>query len=67
MSEAPFSPLTEAQIEEIAERAANKSVAKLTDQVYREVGKNVLQKFTYVVGAIAVALFLWLQSKGLIK
>ncbi len=67
MSEAPFSPLTEAQIEEIAERAANKAVAKLTDQVYREVGKNVLQKFTYVVGAIAVALFLWLQSKGLIK
>lgn len=67
MSKAPFSPLTEAQIEEIAERAANKSVAKLTDQVYREVGKNVLQKFTYVVGAIAVALFLWLQSKGLIK
>lgn len=67
MSEAPFSPLTEAQIEEIAERAANKAVAKLTDQVYREVGKNVLQKFTCVVGAIAVALFLWLQSKGLIK
>lgn len=67
MSDAPFSPLTEAQIEEIAERAANKAVAKLTDNVYREIGKNVLQKFIYVVGAIAVALFLWLQSKGLIK
>lgn len=67
MSETPFSPLTEAQIEEIAERAANKAVAKLTDQVYREVGKNVVQKFTYIVGAIAVALFLWLQTKGIIK
>lgn len=67
MSETPFSPLTEAQIEEIAERAANKAVAKLTDQVYREVGKNVIQKFTYIVGAIAVALFLWLQTKGIIK
>lgn len=67
MSDLNFSPLTEAQIEEIAERAANKAVAKLTDQVYREVGKSVVQKFTYIVGAIAVALFLWLQTKGLIK
>lgn len=67
MSDSTFSPLTEAQIEEIAERAANKAVAKLTDQVYREVGKNVVQKFIYVVGAISVALFLWLQTKGLIK
>ena len=62
-----FSPLTEEQIEEIAERAANKAVARLTDHVYREVGKNVVEKFVYVVGAISVALFLWLQGKGLIK
>lgn len=67
MSNSNFSPLTEAQIEEIAERAARKAVEKLTDNVYREIGKSVLQKFVYVVGAIAVALFLWLQSKGLIK
>lgn len=67
MSEPNFSPLTEAQIEEIAERAANKAVAKLTEHVYREVGRNVVQKFTYIVGAVAVALFLWLQTKGLIK
>ena len=67
MREPNFSPLTEAQIEEIAERAANKAVARLTDHVYREVGKNVVEKFVYVVGAISVALFLWLQGKGLIK
>ena len=67
MSDSNFSPLTESQIEEIAERAANKAVAKLTEHVYREVGRNVVQKFTYIVGAVAVALFLWLQTKGLIK
>lgn len=67
MNEPNFSPLTEAQIEDIAERAAAKAVARLTDNVYREVGKNVVQKFVYIVGAISVAFFLWLQSKGLIK
>lgn len=67
MNEPNFSPLTEAQIEDIAERAAAKAVARLTDNVYREVGKNVIEKFVYVVGAISVAFFLWLQGKGLIK
>ncbi|WP_374520398.1 hypothetical protein [Hydrogenophaga sp.] len=67
MTDANFTQLTESQIDEIAERAAEKAVAKLTEQVYREVGKNVVQKFVYVVGASSIALFLWLQSKGLIK
>lgn len=67
MSEPNTSPLTDDQIEEIAERAANKAVARLTDNVYREIGKNVIEKFVYVVGAISVAFFLWLQGKGLIK
>lgn len=67
MNDSNWGQLTDEQIERIAERAAEKAVAKLTDNVYREIGKSVLQKFVYVVGAIAVALFLWLQSKGLIK
>lgn len=67
MQDSGLTQLTEDQIDEIAERAAEKAVSKLTEQVYREVGKNVVQKFVYVVGASSVALFLWLQSKGLIK
>lgn len=67
MSESDFSPLTDAQVEKIAERAADKAVAKLTDRVYRDVGRNVIQKLFWVVGVVAVALFFWLQSKGLIK
>jgi hypothetical protein len=67
MSDSDFSPLTDAQVEKIAERAADKAVAKLTDRVYRDVGKNVIQKLFWVVGVVAVALFFWLNSKGLIK
>lgn len=67
MTESNFSPLTEAQIDDIAEKAANKAVAKLTDRVYRDVGKSVIEKFAWIVGVSAIALFLWLQAKGLIK
>lgn len=67
MQDSSLTQLTEDQIDEIAERAAEKAVSKLTEHVYREVGKNVVQKFVYVVGASSIALFLWLQSKGLIK
>jgi hypothetical protein len=49
-------------IEEIAERAATKAVAKITDQIYKDVGKTVVQKFIWTVGAIAVAGFLWVSK-----
>lgn len=67
MSESDFSPLTEAQIEKIAEKAAAKAVAKLTDHVYREVGKGVVTKLFWIVGVVCTAAFLWFQTKGLIK
>jgi hypothetical protein len=67
MSGSDFSPLTDAQVEKIAEKAADKAVAKLTDRVYRDVGRNVVQKLFWIVGVVSVALFFWLQSKGLIK
>lgn len=62
-----FSPLTDAQVEKIAEKAAERAVAKLTDRVYRDVGKNVVQKLFWIIGVVTVALYFWLQSKGLIK
>lgn len=52
-------------IEDIAERAATKAVAKITDQIYKDVGKTVIQKFIWTIGAIAVAGFLWVgKIKG---
>lgn len=67
MSDSDFSPLTDAQVEKIAERAAEKAVAKITDRVYRDVGKNVVQKLFWLIGVISIALYFWLQSKGVIK
>lgn len=59
--------LTEDQIEMIAEKAAEKAIEKLTSHVYQEVGKSVVSKLFYIVGACALGLWLWLKSKGIIS
>lgn len=57
--------LSEEQIELIAEKAAEKAVAKLTDHVYREVGKSVVSKLSWTVGVITLAAILYFkQLKG---
>lgn len=67
MNDSNWGQLTDEQIERIAEKAADKAVAKLTDHVYREVGKGVVQKLFYIVGAITLAAFLWFKSGGWVK
>jgi hypothetical protein len=62
----PQTTLTEEQIEEIAERAAERAMAKLTDHMYKQVGKSVVNKLFWVVGVISVGLYLWLKQKGLV-
>jgi hypothetical protein len=66
--QSPFIPatLTEDQIEEIAERAAERAMQKLTDHMYKQVGKSVVSKFFWIVGVISVGLYLWLKHKGII-
>ena len=58
--------LDDSELEKIAELAAEKAVEKLTKHVYQEVGKSVISKFVYIVGACSVGLYLWLKSKGVI-
>lgn len=58
--------LDDSELEKIAERAAEKAIKKLTNHVYQEVGKSVISKFVYVVGACSLGLYLWLKSKGVI-
>lgn len=60
-------PLSEAQIEEIAEKAADKAVAKMTSMAYQIVGKSVIEKLCYIVGVVAVGLYFWLDGKGILK
>ena len=56
----PFGGLTEKEIEEIAEKAAEKAVAKF----YLEVGKHTVKKALMIIGAGVVFLLVWLGSNG---
>lgn len=53
-------PLTEEQLEAIAERAAEKALEK----VYASIGKSIVQKFLWLVGAAALALAAWMKGSG---
>jgi hypothetical protein len=56
--------LTESQIDEIASKAAEKAIAKMTGQLYQEVGKTVVKKFFWFVGLLAVGVIAGWQAAG---
>ena len=56
--------LTEDDIEIIAEKAAEKAIQKMTDHVYQEVGKGLISRFLWFVGAVFIGLATWLHTKG---
>lgn len=60
--------ITPEQLEEIADKAADKAAVKaiklMTNKIYMEVGKSVIRKVTIIIGAAAVALSIWLHGKG---
>lgn len=62
-----FGQLSDEQLEEIAERAAEKAIAKVTQDLYTSIGKAVLTKVIWSVGVAWVALIIWLNAKGFIK
>ena len=59
-------PLTDEQIEDIAEKAAEKAIEKLTGDVYKAVGKSVVQKLVWILGAITVGGYLYLKKVGVL-
>lgn len=59
--------LSEDEIDEIAEKAAEKAIEKLTNKVYQGVGRSIIEKFIWIVGALSVGAYIWAQSKGFIK
>lgn len=63
----PSVQLTDEQIEEIAERAAKKAVEQMTNQIYLEVGKGVVKKALYLLGAFIVGAGIWAKAKGWIS
>jgi hypothetical protein len=54
--------LTDDQINVIAERAAEKAL----ESVYAQIGKSVVTKVLWLVGAASLAVFAWLKGKGLV-
>jgi len=59
--------LTDEQINLIAERASDRAVEKITNQVYREIGRTLLQKFVWVLGALGIGAYIYLQQHGFIE
>ena len=53
-------PLTEEQLEAIAERAADRALEK----VYASIGKSVIHKILWVLGAAALAAAAWMKGSG---
>jgi hypothetical protein len=52
--------LTQEQIEAIAERAAEVAL----ERVYTQIGKSVVNKFLWVIGALALAAFAYFKGLG---
>jgi hypothetical protein len=55
--------LSEAQIEAIAERAAEVAL----ERVYTQIGRSVVNKFLWLLGAAALAVAAWFNGAGYIK
>lgn len=56
--------LTEEEIDMIAEKAAQKAIAKMTGAVYQEVGRTVISKFFFIIGLLAVGAFAGIKAMG---
>jgi len=60
-------PLSEEQIEEIADRAADKAVSRLHARFYQEIGQGFVSRSFTILGVVIVAAWMWLSSHGFIK
>lgn len=54
--------LSDEQIDEIAERAAEKAVAMVKNEFYNEVGRSVVSRFIMIVGIMVTALVAWFSK-----
>lgn len=59
--------LTDAEIDQIAERAAHKAFETMTTRVFIFVGKGLLERLFWIIGIITLSMYFWLKSKGVIE
>lgn len=60
-------PMSDTELDRLAERAADRAVKKITEEAYREVGKRTLRGMTYIAGVLTVAAVIWLSNHGYFK
>lgn len=58
-----FPPLSDEQIEAIAERAAEVAL----ERVYTQIGKSVVSKILWIIGSASLAALVWLSGGHLTK
>lgn len=56
--------ISEAQMNRIAEKAADLAVKKVTDEAFKQVGKQVISKILWMVGVLVVAAWVWYSRGG---
>ena len=56
-------PLTEAEMDAIAERAADRAIRKM----YEQIGKSVAQKIYWFIGVAVVGMMMLLAGNGITK
>jgi hypothetical protein len=59
--------LDEEHLDMIAEAAADKAIEKLEARMYEQVGRQFVQKITWMIGAIVVGIYALAKVKGWIK
>lgn len=55
------------KIEQAVDAGIEKAILRLRNQAYEEVGRSVISKCLYGIGAVLAGLELWLASKGMVK
>lgn len=58
--------LSDAQINDIAEKAALRAVTIARENFYKDVGKAVVSKWLITIGIGTVAMYAWLRGKGVL-
>lgn len=56
--------ISDEQIEVVAEKAAEKAIQLMTSGVYKSIGKSVVDKFLWLVGALSLGAWLWAKKNG---
>lgn len=59
--------ISDEQIEEIAEKAAEKAIEMMTAGVYQSIGKSVVNKALWLIGALSLGAWLWAKKNGYIQ